>query len=107
MRSLAKSDRVGAVPEFSVRRIHLATQRNRQASSLAENSRTRHIASPVTARAATEAQEEAPSLMIHFLRWSAIKDCAPLSSPDEPIWERRTGAETYPASRCRIRTSPT
>jgi len=58
-------------------------------------------------RAATEPQGEAPSRMIHFLRWSAIRGCAPLSSPAVPIWERRTGAETYPASRCRIRTSPT
>ena len=87
-------------------RSFLCAEISRRRRSAAK-SHTRPTASLATVPAVAVDAKPAPLRMILFLRSSAIKDCARSSSPAALNWERRTGAETYPANRCPIRKSPT
>jgi mono/diheme cytochrome c family protein len=104
--SAAKSDRAGAGREFLTAPIRLPMPRNPRATPIEAKPRTRHIANLATVRKGKADRRAAPSPMILFWRWSAIRACARWSSLAVPNWVRPTGAATFPASRCRNRKSP-
>src|SRR5260221_5036321 len=79
-----------------------------QQGTLSEaKSHTRVTASLATVREEAADARGAPLQMIPFLRLSAIRDCARLSSQGALNWERRTGGGKWPASPCPVRKSPT
>src|SRR5580704_3354656 len=94
MRLRAESDRAGASREFSMEAFHLPMPRNPRATLFKARSHTKLTAHLATAGAVAEDQKAAPSPMILFSRWSAIKGCARLSSLAALNWGPQTGAET-------------
>src|SRR5260370_24457711 len=78
-----------------------------QQETLSEaKSHTRVTASLATVREEAADARGAPLQMIPFLRLSAIRDCARLSSQGALNWERRTGGGKGPASPCPTTNSP-
>ena len=94
-------------PGSSTQPIRRPTRRNPRATSRKAKPPTRRTANPATARTAAADQKAAPSRMILFSRWSAIRRCGRLSSPAVRSWARQTGGEMCPASRCPTRKSRT
>src|SRR5258708_24300710 len=78
-----------------------------QQGTLSEaKSHTRVTASLATVREEAADARGAPLQMIPFLRLSAIRDCARLSSQGALNWERRTGGEKFTARPSSIIKSP-